>query len=595
MRKRRILSLLLAVAVTATMLIAVPLTASAAIDPGPEVSVYSEDHTFTFVEKDYTDHATNGEISLDKYTKFENGIVFYPGSETSHKSKIATTDQGGYSYCYSGYNGDKGKSALVFEVSYPGKLTIKASCAQPDTGDNKPELNVYNGSITEPFDLTSELSTVSCNVEPGTVYVTSRNTKTDGTRIYEIKYEVSAAADETRINIPETITVRPGSVGTILPQPQNFTEGTDVNNISWSIEESTDGVSINETGAYGLISVDRSVEAKNLTVKATLNDSTKGDITENCTVNIEAGTPTENSWTASAAVKENQYLIYNDDISINTMFAGNTSGGLTYKELGNKEYTSSLNVRYESKSASKIDFKPRDGSTVLVVKPAKDLTLYTVYRRQENGDDTDSYVTSDGKDIKVFDYKGDQIDAASFSASSEAISHASGGKNHLTAYRAAESTFKLSKDKTYYIGTSGTTLNLLEIGYDTNSGFGAMETDSGVYYQDNDNGKKDTEKGIIRFLQKYDGAGVTEYGFYFVDQYGVVKKTTHMSGGEGWDEYVGGFYGDLTEIEEEGYNGPFYALPYVCINGGSPIYGPVGPLDGGAKVDPNHWVEAPAE
>ncbi len=678
MRKRRILSLLLAVAVMATMLVAVPLTASAA-EPftltfaGTNKS-YSKSTSVSNPEKDYGNADITVLVNAD-VTADEKGI------KNRYDSSIDSSKKGNDLLTLQAKDG----AFVYLKPKKNGTLSITVSAATGKTlGTNSKKLKLYKGDTQETLqedvsgmgdtpavkmtenltsgveylifgssdanfrlnsitftpestdpDMTLSASELSIG-KGGTAKISATLAHAPGNNTItwsvaniigdKIKIDgestgnevtISAAESDAgdkatikatvsgenfsqslektcevtvvdpKINLPEEITVYPGSTGTIIPDPKDFAADITADNIEWSIEPSVQDVSIvNQTAPYGIVDVAKTVSApKDITVKATLNN-----VSETCTVHVKDGsgeTANKSPWTASAAVKENQYLIYNDDISINTMFAGNIgsySPNLSYEE-NNKTYSNYLNVRYGSVSGR--IFKPRDGATVLVVKPKKDLTLYTIYRRQEDG--TNSYKSFDGKDIRVFDDQGTRIKAASFTASSKAIPQDGGSE---TAYRAAESTFKLKADKLYYIGADGTTLNLIEIGYDTNSGFGTMETDSGVYYENDDNGKKDTEKGIIRFLQKYDGAGVTEYGFYFVDQDGVVKKTTHMSGAEGWNDLVGGFYGDLTEIEEEGYNGPFYALPYVCINGGSPIYGPVGP-DGGAKVDSEHWVKNP--
>ena len=582
MRKRRILSLLLAVAVMATMLVAVPLTASAAVTLGDEVTTFSDSQVFKFTSADAGTLAkTNDYVVLD------NKLVYYPGSDknTENVCKIETTEQPGYDYAFNGCNGDNGKSVLVFKVSKPGTITVKLSYNKDVSNDTTKALKlatqkeIYFPNGYQKDTITSLSEDVTVSGDSTIVYVSCR--QSSGISIYEIDYTVSATADKTLINIPEEITVHPGSVGTIVAQPQNFTEGTDVNNISWSIEESTpEGVSINQTGAYGLISVDRNVETKNLTVKATLNDSAKGDITQNCTVKIEAGTSTGNSWKPTGgSVTPNTYLIYNNDVSIVSMFDGGTvTNEEKYLEY-DETYSPLLNVRDAAHKAPLItqDTDKGHNATVIAVKTTNAGKLTLKYRRTP---DSNEYKNNEGKDIKVYDQALQNVVADTFLASSTTYQS---GSNH---YRFVTEIFDVDADQLYYIGASGATLAVGEISFDPNSGYGKSDTDSGIYYIGNDK-VGGTKYGIIRFLQQYTGENVTEYGYYFVDQYGAIVKNVKMSGTETTVTEKGGFSGDLTGIPNKNLEDQFYAVPYVCIDNGKPIFGAViGPV----TVNQNNWI-----
>ncbi len=92
--------------------------------------------------------------------------------------------------------------------------------------------------------------------------------------------------------------------------------------------------------------------------------------------------------------------------------------------------------------------------------------------------------------------------------------------------------------------------------------FGAQAYDSGYYTNSNDE-----KVGVIRYLQEYGTAdGVTEYGFFFVDEnaditdYKISKPTTDQP-------LENGFYGDLYGIPSTKFENDYLAKPYVTING----------------------------
>ena len=597
MRKRRILSLLLAVAVMATMLVAVPLTASAAVDTS-NANVYSSSKTFVFTEEDYK--AADPETGIFEHaaknteTELNNGLRFYSSDKTddnqaSKITKVEVGDEEGYSYRFEGYNGDTGKSCLVFKVAAPGKVTVKAK-KKADVTDTR-QMRITVGSDYKDFDMTSSLAEYSVDVtgsveKPTPIYITSRSSKFD-VYIYEIRYEVAADAHDTLIKVPETITVYPGSAAAITATMQNFSSNTKIENTNWSIEGSESGVTINETGAYGLVSVDKNVTApKEVKIKASLTDADAPETVKEatCTVKIETGTPTEKaSWTSDgkSAVTANHYLIYNDDVSVNTLFGVSVSSKVDFPEYGLN--VSGINVRHSGTDSDLLT--EYSGGTVIVVKPKKDIALELKYRRSDNNKDY-NYESGNKKDIEIFE-SSDLSNA--IKADTYALSSAESESNG-THYRACASTYSLNADKTYFIGALNRTAVLAEISYSIDGviGYGKSDTDSGIYYTGNDK-VGGTKYGIIRFLQQYTGENVTEYGYYFVDQYGAIVKNVKMSGTETTVTEKGGFSGDLTGIPNENLEDQFYAVPYVCISEGQPVFGP---LIGPVTVNQNNWIKA---
>ncbi len=238
MRKRRILSLLLAVAVTVTMLVAVPLTASA-VTGDNKAKTYGQTTTFTFTKDDYdlTDSGTikNGGTEAD-VTEFDNGLIYCPGGNAGNADQVSKikeiSDESGYSYRYEGYNGDTGKSCLIFKAAAPGKITVKAKAAT--TGRNMRINDGSNHDIPLSTDLKEYSVIVNGSTEkPTTIYISSRSTATD-VYIYEIKYEVIPI-----IIIPETIGIAPGTSATLTAETFNI---TDQDQIKWTIDPSDESV-----------------------------------------------------------------------------------------------------------------------------------------------------------------------------------------------------------------------------------------------------------------------------------------------------------------------------------------------------------------
>lgn len=102
-------------------------------------------------------------------------------------------------------------------------------------------------------------------------------------------------------------------------------------------------------------------------------------------------------------------------------------------------------------------------------------------------------------------------------------------------------------------------------------GFGAQDTDSGVYYSSSDT-EHSNPKGVIRFLQELnsDGVKIEKYGFYIMDSEGNIQKGSISSSDSttfGSDADFPGFYGDLYGIpySEVKANAMFYFLPFVII------------------------------
>ena len=113
-------------------------------------------------------------------------------------------------------------------------------------------------------------------------------------------------------------------------------------------------------------------------------------------------------------------------------------------------------------------------------------------------------------------------------------------------------------------------LRNIDVSYETiNPGFGEGDMDSG-YYTD----AASNTLGVIRFLQAYSGDTPDSYGFYFVNSEGtiILENGTASKIENSEDEIAnGGFYGDLTDIPENDKN-TYYAKPFVKI-GGTMLYG----------------------
>ena len=237
MRKRRILSLLLAVAVTVTMLVAVPLTASAAAVNPPNVKTYSSTQVFNF-DQEAKGEINNSSDQNEDMTELKNGLIYCPGSNAANAdgkentkaaaSSIIDANEAGYTYAYSGANGDSGKSCLVFKAGADGQITLKYKTTATNKSEN---VRVTAGSKVNNHNTTTAntMTTTPAYIvhKDDMVYISCRNS---GTTIYEIKYEVIPI-----ITIPETIGIAPESSDTLTAETINMTEEEEAK-IEWTIE-----------------------------------------------------------------------------------------------------------------------------------------------------------------------------------------------------------------------------------------------------------------------------------------------------------------------------------------------------------------------
>ena len=108
--------------------------------------------------------------------------------------------------------------------------------------------------------------------------------------------------------------------------------------------------------------------------------------------------------------------------------------------------------------------------------------------------------------------------------------------------------------------------------------WGEGETDSGYY----DDGSR---KGVIRFIQGYTGTA-TGYGFYVVDKDGGIIESNKIQGSASIND-AEGIYADLIDIQDNNRDS-YYMKAYVVVNG-TEIWGPAF----GGKVNWDREVEKP--
>ncbi len=127
--------------------------------------------------------------------------------------------------------------------------------------------------------------------------------------------------------------------------------------------------------------------------------------------------------------------------------------------------------------------------------------------------------------------------------------------------------FDVECGKTYYLDSSDSNGFLGKItltvtsGAETPAGFGEAAYDSGVY-------GTEPQLGVIRFFQEYTGEDdITGFGFYIVDKDGTIIENAYNTITDPNASFDinnnAGFYGDLKEIPDSAWRDMYYAMAYV--------------------------------
>ncbi len=293
MRKRRILSLLLAVAVMATMLVAVPLTASAT------------DTTVTFeASKEYkagtiTPDVTNALVDNEDITALFSYTVTSTADKTiPFRGKTALSGHQDNLLGSNHYNENNNdpthiSTNLYIKTKNPGTLKVTFA-AQPGKDVTIFDNNAGKEITTPVADITGdtvEFKDLTANNEY-LVYVRGTN----GIKLKSFTF-VPDVIEPTLTLDHSAMSIYAGGSGTITPTVKYFKEGTDEKSTTWEVTaNSGNGITVEKDDATGNGIVKVAAETApntKATVTATVNDGTTTK-TQSCEITVAENKNTVN-------------------------------------------------------------------------------------------------------------------------------------------------------------------------------------------------------------------------------------------------------------------------------------------------------------
>lgn len=580
-KTKRIFSLLLALAVMATMMAALPLTASAATLNDLTKIPAGEDGTKSeFITSELT--PASGAITENKYF-VRSGTSF----ETGNKS--LTLD--GQSISYTGWRvksgANKGLSGSRVIAFKPGGACNIKVYADNNSGDDRVPTISINGSDeiigqhintdTDKYNYVEKAYSAESATKGEPVYVAANGG--DG-YLYKIVLEWGEVA-----NVPVTgVTVAPDTVNlqmgfsTTLKATVAPANATNLG-VTWS--------SANEEVAT--VSEDGTVLAKSVGETTVTVKTVDGNYTAEATINV---TDADKVSVPNLATNSNDYVEW--DFSLENKEESKASKVTFYTDSAcSTEGTVADGENYVKQTAQKGD----TGATLSIKRNGKPEITYSNGFDNEAAFSTmsgDSYSANGrfgGKASGMFTYTIDPKLNEKYSSAKVYVIYGSNSAN-AGRYNSSAGDMTLSPPNgvtsnsevnfavlTVENITDTFTLNstveayLFYIGIEyipaPTATFGESATDSG-YYTD----APSNTLGVIRFLQEYSGDTPDSYGFYFVNSEGTIifENATESKIENSEDEIAnGGFYGDLTDIPENDEN-TYYAKPFVKI-GGTMLYG----------------------
>ncbi len=573
MRKSRILSLLLAVAVMATMLIAVPLTASAASEPVTwDPSQYEQqiDGVVDPPEMTVGEVLTVDPLDNRDSAAEDDNDAWKKGTDT------VTGITGAGNPKPSGYNGNPS------ETNIPASGTVlKVSVAKD--GKLKFTMSVGNGTRQ----LTGYILEVKNGDSTGTYVATYTNQSTTEKHKWEPEIDAKAgyyyyafvpgskstfgtitftpATDDPTFTIePESADIQIGKSQDVSVTVRNYKTYT-ASDVTWTPSDSEKvQVSKGEGGTPVTISVtDKAQANEQLTVEAKLPDDANAPA-KTFTINVKEAdklNPVSESttWTFDA-IGGGSNITYSDNVFVgenNTLLIRATSKKPIRIDIGEEKTVRDGKVQHY------LNFQggPSSGNTdrVAEIMPAVAGTITVYGNTSHSGSGNRNLHIKQGE--KTIDGTAD-TDNINFSLVVKA--------NELVQ-----------------IYGSGGGTNVYAVYFDPINVFGTTTGTESGYYTEGDVEKTadDSAKGVIRFFQSFEGdTSVEEYGFYFLNskQGSVVDGYANKASEQGTVNIntLPGMYGDLVEIQYDHFGTTYYALPFVKIGGeivyGTPISGSVG-------------------
>ncbi len=585
MRKRRILSLLLAVAVTATMLVAVPLTASAA----------ESEETYNELEPiptniEYMSFAGTQPTSAPDY---DVAPTPSPAIENIHMERFFIKSS---EHLYSenkylrGYkNGiEQGTNREITidsqKYKFPQTLLVKADSSSDITGSNKVialktaakcgitvycstdnPINAYDVETKKSIGEDVSKNEVGNNQYNAIYFYTEANKviKLGGngsgdTRICMIKFDWNAQppAEITEVSVDiyngpnkvEALDIYNGEPITLTAKvtlPKDKTDET----VEWTHEGN---ITCQKEGNNITVTAKADSETATITAtsKADKNQSATCTLTLHKSPRVAGENGDENS--LEVPTKSETY----DLLKTARETGGEGSGyepyqkGYLYFDKHVAALGSNKGNAFTGKTSHDIDGNENNGQGIAIeqaksmfaVKLNTGMTVQTmVTATGTNSDGSGRYGTISSES----GYSGDLAKTIEFKKS--------GATYGLMSYTSTEN------NKVVYISaTGGCAISQIQVIVpDSGTTFGDGTTDTGKY---TDGG---ATKGVIRFLQEYLGDGsVDSFGMYFIDAKGDVSKAKI----EGSGKLTNGIIADLYDIADQTPD-TYSAMAYVVVDG----------------------------
>ncbi len=644
MRKSRTLSLLLAVAVMATMLVAVPLTASAEItdkyayewvadfpaptsatpNPNPEITTGTK-LSFTAVSGgdsgDSLITATTGGAA--NHISFDSNFRFYLTSDSSSEAqnndfssslgfRISDTIKDGNHY--NSYEDLKAENSdhnfytgVVLKPQVDGKFKAYVGV---DAGGGDRVIRIYDNTESVKkevvtFSITKNKYNNKSDASPAVGELGNEQIyKADGKRVYKVggkdKYNdkyvkyTGAAVDPSTNEITLTaghdyIFYVAGTGGRLLRMEFEPTAGEseatpEPGATSDPGATATPGGGGTDTETVTAAGYSNSFKSTNKNyVDWTFHKESRPDPDyANDNVNNE-DYRTSNGLAADFSETSIEFsgTIGKAEIKTSTTVANDTF------DLPHTEHTAHSGSGYVLKVGDTVNL------TIKNAKPDDSVYSYDliiVYNRNGgSGQEAKFTISQDGSEDPLKDYTDTTKDNGNTTDPDEVIFRNVNVKDVKLTWNKEIDIYSISLD--YHAKPRADVENKLKL--ENGSGDNYV---SGKYYQNDDTG--DASRGVIRFFQDCSNNDLIDgYGFVFIDgaDAGVIdtniKKGRIVQSNDGENVLSGnGFYGDVYNILDRSYSSQVIAVPYVSADGyiifADPITGTVGDA---AKDVINEW------
>ncbi len=551
MRKRRILSLLLAVAVMATMLVAVPLTASAA---GTSEFVVQESTSGNVDDKLINDNnlvvtVKINNIALGSYAhNYGDSIDAKKSIQVRSNDAPSAEQQYGTSY-------NTTTSTLALNVKNPGKLTLYYRRQNDQGASDKTQFTAGDAKdvkVSQPGEAT-HITGVLTHETPSEGYAYGYQTFTLG----KGDYVIWATGSTIQLNAirfepsqifavdPSEVAVKAGDTTDINITISGY-EGKTAENVTWSIPEEYNGkINVENKPGENKATVSVLEGAEDMAGHTATITATLGDTGATAELKVEILPASSDTL---VPVYESTKFTFEEFDTVSS----------TTETLINKKQNMKVNPGTDGVGIV-------EGETTLANqdKVSKHLDL-----KGSGGTDKRSVEITPGVDgaVTVYAAHGNASETRTLNieqnGKTEGLSLT--GKNVI-----GNKTVYVTAGQPVYIYSGRSGINVYAIYFEPAPKFGDKSYDSGYYYNGDDESETN-KRGVIRFFQGFAGKNVEDYGFVFID--GDANSTNYyankISGGKKdfSTESLEGFYGTVKDIVISSPE-TIYAKAFVTING----------------------------